>query len=64
MKKEEKVSILKDYLEKLIGLITFLETTKFSKKTQIEEVQKELIQDLRIDASNLEKLVELLNKRS
>ena len=63
MKKEEKIKILKNYLKKLMELINFLETTKFSKKIQIEEIQKELIQDLRIDASNLEKLIELLESK-
>ena len=63
MKKEEKIKILKNYLKKLMELINFLETTKFSKKIQIEEIQKELIQDLRIDASNLEKLIELLENK-
>jgi len=63
MRKEEKIKILEDYLEKLMKLINFLETTKFSKKIQIEEIQKELIQDLRIDLNNLNELIKKLEKK-
>ena len=59
--KKEKIKLLKTYLEILIGLVSFLETTKLSKK--VEEIQKELIQDLRIDATNLERLIELLENK-
>ena len=50
--------VLKDYLEELKGLITFLKLLE----TEYDKLKEELIQDLSIDFYNLERLIKLLEK--